>query len=92
MGFNGEVADHQTPSLYSQMTTTTKEEFSFLARYFMLRSEGLFMTSLDSLEKQQSRRVLKRSALSFLIDGLREGRFFVKFLAHLPNFLNGCAK
>jgi hypothetical protein len=43
------------------MTTTSKEEVSFLARHFPLRSDGLFMAWLSSLKKQQSRRVLKRS-------------------------------
>ena len=44
-----------------QMTTTSQEEVSFLARPFTLRSEGLFMTWLSSPKKQQSRRGLKRS-------------------------------
>ncbi len=52
----------------SQMTTTSKASVSFPGRTLPASKQHLFMTSLSSLKKQQSRRVLKRSDPLFSVD------------------------
>jgi hypothetical protein len=81
---------------FSQMTTTSKAWVSFLVRTLPASKRWSlhgFAFLPEEAAKQEGSEEIRSSLFSrWLIEPVREGCAFVMFLAHIPMFLNGCAK